>query len=319
MPTILSTDEYIAGLLATPRPGEENILAYYEHRLGGITCNPRLMLMPTDDHLAHRGDGVFETIKYSEGLLYRLDKHLQRMRSSAEGLYLDPPCSWEQVRELVLAVAAAGKEPSGQIRLLLGRGPGGFGINPRECPASSLYIIAYRFTPKSKSWYEAGLKGFRTTIPPKQEYLARLKNVNYLPNVLMVREGNEQGRDVPFCFTEDGFLTESAVAGICLVNKQGVLEVPATAKSLPSTTVSRALELLQGKVPHVFRKLCEQDILEAEEVLMLGTGPDCVAVVEYEGRTIGQGKEGSVAALLRELIHADLLAVGVPVPSLRQK
>ena len=318
MPPILSTDEHMARLLALPRPGEKNILAYYEHRIGGISLEPRLLLMPMDDHLAHRGDGVFETIKYCEGRLYRLDKHLDRMRVSAEALRLSPPCSWESIRDLIIEVAAAGKEPSGMVRVLMGRGPGGFGIAPSECPESSLYIVAYHLPVKPESWYKTGLTGFRTTIPPKQDYLAKIKTVNYLPNVLMVHEGHELGKDVPFCFNAEGLLTESAVASLCLVNKQGVLEVPTAANLLPSTTVRRALELLEGKVAHTPRPISESDIFDASEVLLLGTGPDCVAVVEYEGRTIGQGKEGKVSALLRELIHADILANGVPVPSLMQ-
>ena len=319
MPPILSVDEQVVRLLAIPRPGEENILAYYEHRLGAISREPRLMLMPLDDHLAHRGDGVFETIKYSGGRLYRLDRHLERMRRSAGAIFLAPPCSWEDIRALILEVAAAGKERDGMMRVLLGRGPGGFGINPAECPLASLYIVAYRFTPRPESWYTNGLKGARTTVPAKQGYLARIKNANYLPNVLMIRECSEQGKDVPFCFDTEGFLAESAVAGICLVNKQGVLEVPALANALPSTTVQRALELIEGKVPHTSRPIREEDIFEAAEVLMLGTGPDCVAVVEYENRTIGDGREGKVTALLRELIRADILTSGVPVPGLAEE
>lgn len=313
---VLSTDDHVARLLATPRPGENNILAYYEHRLGAIAHEPRLMLMPMDDHLAHRGDGVFETIKYREGRLYRLDKHLERMRNSAGAIFLEPPAPWESIREMILDVAGAGKERTGLIRLLLGRGPGGFGIDPAECPEASLYIVAYRFVPRPESWYQAGLKGFRTTIPAKQDYLARIKNANYLPNVLMIRECTEQGKEVPFCFDEEGFLAESAVASICLVNQDGVLEVPTRTNALPGTTMRRALELLEGKVPHTMRRIREQDIFAASEVLMLGTGPDCVAVVEYEGKPIGDGKEGRVAALLRELIRADIFVNGVPVPAL---
>ena len=313
---ILSTDEHVAQLLATPRPGEKNILAYYEHRLGAIALEPRLMLMPMDDHLAHRGDGVFETIKYREGRLYRLDKHLDRMRNSAKAIYLDPPVSWGQIREMIIDVAGAGKEREGLMRVLLGRGPGGFGIDPAECPTSSLYIAAYRFVPRPESWYQTGLKGFHTTIPAKQDYLAKIKNANYLPNVLMIRECSERGKDVPFCFDEEGFLAESAVAGICLVNREGVLEVPSLANALPSTTMLRALELLEGKVPHNMRRIRERDIFDASEVLMLGTGPDCVAVVEYEGKIIGEGKEGPVAVMLRQLIRDDIFVNGVPVPAL---
>ena len=313
---ILSADEQMSRLLSTPRPGEENILAYYEHRMGGIATAPRLMLLPLDDHLAHRGDGIFETIKYTEGRMYGLDKHLDRMRRSAEGIHLAPPCEWEMVRDIVLQVAAAGKERNGLMRVLLGRGPGGFGIDPAESPVASLYVVAYRFEAKPESWFTKGLKGFRTSIPAKQGYLARIKNANYLPNVLMIHEARQKNKEVPFCFDEEGFLAESAVANICLVNKAGVLEVPQFTNSLPGTTVRRALELLGGKVEHAMRRITENDIFEAQEVLMLGTGPDCVAVVEYEDRMIGSGREGRVAAMLRELIREDILATGMPVPGL---
>ena len=313
---ILSEQEQLARLLALPRPGEGNILAYYEHRLGGISRSPRLMLLPLDDHLAHRGDGIFETIKYDSGRLYQLDSHLERMRRSAEGIYLEPPCPWEDIRGIALQVAAAGGLPTGSLRILLGRGPGGFGIDPHEPPEASLYVAAYRYRPASEDWYERGLSGFRTSIPAKQGYLARIKNANYLPNVLMIHEARERGMDVPFCYDEEGFLAESAIANICLVNEQGCMEVPQFTNSLPGTTVRRAMELLQGKVESVLRRITEADIPKAREVLMLGTGPDCVAVTSYEGRPIGSGRQGEVAALLRRLIRKDIEENGVPVPGL---
>ena len=315
LPT-LSTDEHVARLLATPRPGEKNILAYYEHRLGAISLEPRLMLMPMDDHLAHRGDGVFETIKYREGRLYRLDKHLDRMRNSAKAIYLEPPVSWGEIREMIIDVAGAGKEREGLMRVLLGRGPGGFGIDPAECPTASLYIAAYRFVSRPESWYRTGLKGFHTTIPAKQDYLAKIKNANYLPNVLMVHEARQRGMEVPFCFDEEGCLAESAVANICLIGPDGVMDVPQFTNSLPGTTVTRAMELLAGRVDSRLRRITEADILAAGEALMLGTGPDCVAISSYEGQKIGSGREGPVAALLRGLIRRDIEENGVPVPGL---
>jgi len=316
MPELLNTEEYLSRMLSLPRPGGQNILAFYEHRIGAVGRDPRLMLLPLDDHLAHRGDGIFETIKYVDGRMYRLDKHLARMKTSAGGIYLEPPCSWDDVRALILAVAAAGEERTGQMRVLLGRGPGGFSIDPAESPVSSLYIVAYRFTPKPESWYEKGLTGFRTDIPAKQGYLARIKTANYLPNMLMIREANERGKDVPFCFDDEGYLTESAIANICLVNSDGVVEVPEFTNALPGTTIRRALELLEGKVTHRMRRITEADISRASEVLMLGTGPDCVAVVDYEGQRIGNGRQGPICVLLRSLIREDVRATGVPVPGL---
>ena len=313
---VVSAGDYAARLLSLPRLGGEEILAFYEHRLGVIGTDPRCMLLPWDDHLAHRGDGVFETVKYTEGRLYQLDAHIERMQRSAQGLYLTPPCSWDRIREITLQVGAAGKEKIGQLRMIVGRGPGGFGIDPAECPEASLYIVAYRFHTKPESWFEKGLAGFRTTIPAKQAYMARLKNTNYVPNVLMIREAKERGADTPFCFDPEGYLAESAVANICIVDASGSIAVPEFTHSLPGTTLLRAMELIGGEVPVVTRKVTEQDIFDAKEALLLGTGPDCAAITRYEGKPVGNGKPGPVSIRLRELIREDILKTGVPIPGL---
>ncbi|MDY7001344.1 MAG: aminotransferase class IV, partial [Thermodesulfobacteriota bacterium] len=185
---ILESDEYVKRMLSIPRPGAENILAFYEHRLGAICTDPRLLLLPLDDHLAHRGDGVFETLKYLDRRVYQLEPHLKRMKVSADAIFLTPPCSWDKIGELVLEVAKASGRDMGLIRILLGRGPGSFGIDPDECPVPSLYIVAYGFHPKPEEFFERGVSAFRTSTPAKQDYMARIKSVNYLPNVLMKRE-----------------------------------------------------------------------------------------------------------------------------------
>lgn len=316
---VLSSEEYLQKMLSVPRVCAADTLAFYEHRVGAVCTDPNLMLLPLDDHIAHRGDGVFETIKYTDGRLYQLDPHLERMQRSAAGLFLTPPCDWAETRELVVAVAAAGKEPTGQMRILIGRGPGGFGIDPAECPEASLYIVAYRFVPKPEPWFAAGLRGFRTSIPAKQPYMAKLKNTNYVPNMLMTREARERGADVPFCFDDDGFLAESAVANLCIVDEAGTLSVPDFSHSLPGTTLLRALELLEGAAPIVFRRIAEKEIFTAKEVILFGTGPDCVAVTSYEGKRIADGKPGPVASKARKLIMDDIRVSGVPIPGLAQK
>ncbi|MEG1897693.1 MAG: aminotransferase class IV, partial [Mucinivorans sp.] len=140
----VSYSVYLEQLLAAPRPGAANILAFYEHRVGGICTDARLMLAPLDDHLCHRGDGVFESINYRQRRMLQLDAHMDRMVNSAASLTITPPCPWGEIRATILDVAAAGGEAVGAIRVLLGRGPGGFGISPTECPTASLYIVAMR-------------------------------------------------------------------------------------------------------------------------------------------------------------------------------
>lgn len=297
---------YLERLVAAPRPHIDAVLAYYEHRVGAIVTGGNAMLAPLDDHMFHRGDGVFEAIKFVDGKIYQFEEHLARMQRSAGSIRLAPPCPWEEIRDITLQTVKAAGVTTGHLRLFLGRGPGGFGVDPAECPTSSFYVVVSRFTPKPESWYEQGLTGFRTSIPAKAAHLSKIKDTNYLTAVLMTMEGHDKGKEVPFCFDAEGCLAESAVANICLVDRAGVMVVPEFKHALPGTTIRRAMALLQGKVSTIVRPVPESDIYEAAEVLMLGTSPNCVSVVEYEGKTIGKGRRGPVSRLLYELIEQDI-------------
>jgi len=307
----LDTDDYIRLVLDTKRPGAENVFAFYEHRLGAVCKDPRLMLVPLDDHLVHRGDGVFETLKYLARRIYQLDAHLERMARSSAGIFLEPPMSWDKIRDVVLDVARAGGSDDGLLSLYIGRGPGGFTTDVRECPQSSFYIVARRFTPVSEEKYNKGATAMRTTIPAKQSFIARIKCTNYLPNVLMKREAVLSGNDYPFAFNDQGYLSESATENICLVDRAGVLTVPDTHNSLVGTTMTRALELIRDEVPVEYRRVTEDDVYNSREVIILGTTMDAIGVVRFNDRAIGDGRPGPVAARLRELIKKDISENGV--------
>lgn len=310
---VCETEEYMEKLLAARRAGEQGVLAFYEHRIGCICRNPRLMLLPMDDHLAHRGDGIFESMKWVDGRVYQLDAHIERMQRSAKGLYLAPPCPWERVRDIALEVARAAETENGMLRVLMGRGPGGFGIDPAECPVSSLYVVAYRFKPMAEELYEKGLTAFRSSIPAKPGYMARMKNANYIPNVLMRREATERGMNLPLAFDDNDFLAEGATENVALVDTEGKLVIPEFTNALTGTTIMRAVELLKDEMPIVFQRVREDDIYRAREVLMLGTTGDCVGVVRFEGQPIHDVRPGPVARRIRDLLRQDIKDCGIPL------
>jgi len=310
---VCETEEYMEKLLAARRAGEQGVLAFYEHRIGCICRNPRLMLLPMDDHLAHRGDGIFESMKWVDGRVYQLDAHIERMQRSAKGLYLAPPCPWERVRDIALEVARAAETENGMLRVLMGRGPGGFGIDPAECPVSSLYVVAYRFKPMAEELYEKGLTAFRSSIPAKPGYMARMKNANYIPNVLMRREATERGMNLPLAFDDNDFLAEGATENVALVDTEGRLVIPEFTNALTGTTIMRAVELLKDEMPIVFQRVREDDIYRAREVLMLGTTGDCVGVVRFEGQPIHDVRPGPVARRIRDLLRQDIKDCGIPL------
>lgn len=303
---ILDTQVYMERLMAAPRPGAEKVLAFYDHRVGAFCRDARLMLMPWDDHLVHRGDGVFETLKYERRKIYQLGAHIERMKRSSAAIFLAPPCDWERVSELVVECARAGGRDVGLLRVLLGRGPGGFGIDTAECPASSLYIVAYAYAPKPAAYFERGVTAFRTSIPAKQNYLARIKSIDYLPNALMKMEAVERGEDFPVCFDDKGCLAEGATENIAIVDGAGRLVVPELTHALAGTTLMRALELSAGEIESVFVPVSEKDLAAAREMLVLGTTPDALSIVRYDGRPVGDGRPGPVSRRLKELLERDM-------------
>ena len=117
----------------------------------------------------------------------------------------------------MLAVAKAGDEPEGNIRILSGRGPGGFGIALKECPQPSLYVAAYRVPVRTDAWYDKGLTAFRSDVPVKPAMFARLKTTNYLSAVFMTLEAMQKHMDVALTFDANGCLTEAAIANVAVV------------------------------------------------------------------------------------------------------
>ena len=309
----LDANAYLERLLAAPRPGAADILAFLDYRVGAICKEPKLLLIPLDDHLCHRGDGVFETVIYHSRRVLLLDAHLERLRNSAGALYLAPPCPWEELRDLVLDVARAGGTEQGSLRILLGRGPGGFGISPTECPTPSLYIIAMHAPDLPEAVYARGFSSCRSSIPARQSYLARIKNTNYLPNVLMTEEARRRGFDVPLSFDDQGNLAESAIANVGLVDAQGVLVVPEFTHALPGTTVLKALELARPHMPVSTRPVPEGEIYSAREFLFFSTAPGCVPITSFEGRPVNDGQPGPTAKFLRQILRETLLREGIPL------
>ena len=308
---VLDTNDYLEKLLALPRTGENNILAFYEHRLGAICKNPRLMLMPLDDHMAHRGDGVFETIHAEASRLYQLPAHLARLQKSALGMELTPPCPYSEIQRFILQVAAAGANDHCLIRVLIGRGPGSFGVNPQEAPEASLYIVAYAYQPHAPEFFKKGLSAFRSIYPARDASIAKIKNTNYQTSVAMTREASERGMDVALAFDQAGCLAEAAVANVCLLDQTGSLVVPEFTHALPGTTILRLMELVQKEMPVLVRKVQEQEIYSAQEMMLTGTTVSCVAITSFNGKPIGSGNPGPLAQHLKMLLAKDLEENGI--------
>lgn len=91
--------------------------AFYSSVLGGITTEPALMSLPIDDHMVHRGHGVFDTAIVVEGTVYQLDHHVARLLRSAKRARIPPGYSANKIKRVLLDVAAASRAPDGVLRV----------------------------------------------------------------------------------------------------------------------------------------------------------------------------------------------------------
>ena len=140
-------------------------------------------------------------------------------------------------------------------------------------------------------FYEKGLTAFASAIPPKQDYLARIKSTNYLPNVFMAAEARQRGMDVAVTFDEDGHLGEAAIANVGIVDAEGRLCCPEGRRILPGTSMLAARKIAPQRLPVVERPIRREEIFTAREMLLFTSASLCVGISHFEGRPIGQGPD----------------------------
>ncbi len=307
-----SFDEMVDRLIAFKVPYHDNYLAMYSSWYGGIVVDPALMMVPVDDHLVHRGDGVFEAFKCIGGSIYGLERHLDRLERSARGIFIDLPCDRGTLTRIIRATVRAAGARDAMIRLFVSRGPGGFSTNPYECPASQLYVVCSRFQPTPTERYEKGVTLKSSHVPIKKAYLANMKSCNYLPNVLMKKEAEDAGVDYTVSIDDEGFLGEGSTENIGIITRDREFLVPRFDRVLRGTTITRVMELAAELVNRgQWARIGEADITpaqahEAAEILVFGTSFDILPVVRYDDRPIGDGRPGPWGARLLELLRADM-------------
>lgn len=309
---IISGDEWALRVKNTPRKAENFVTAFYEHKIGAICTDPRQLRVPFDDHLVHRGDGIFESLTIAESKVLELDAHVARLNRSADKLKIIPPLPYPELRQIILDVAKAGNAPHGSIKVLMGRGEGGLGISPKECSLASFYCVAAKGNPPAPSFWEKGITACKSYIPAKQAFLAQIKSTNYLPNVFMAQEAEEKGVNVSISFDDEGFLGEAAIANVGIIDKNNIFVLPHFRRTLPGTTALMAKSIAETYMKTEMRDIREEEIFTAKEFLLFGTGSQCVAITHYEGKPIADGVPMENAKKLQKLIYKQLIEEGTP-------
>ena len=310
-PRVLQVEEIIAHLRALRTRQPVRYWAFYSSQLGGIVTDPALMVLPFDDHIVHRGHGVFDTAAIVQGKIYDLEAHLDRFLRSATLSRLPLPCPRPEMRDIIVRTVAASGQRDGSIRYWISAGPGSLGLPPAPGAEPGFFVMIFGGLAYPDSWYTQGLRVMTTTYPIKPPLYAVTKSTNYLPNVLMQLEAQEAGLDNGVFVDEAGHVGESSNMNVAFVTEDGVLQHPKFDHILSGCTSLRLLELARGLVGSVLRGVEVRDIPVAEaraarEMLLIGSSVKVAPIVEWDGKPIGDGKPGAIARALRQLLQDDM-------------
>jgi branched-subunit amino acid aminotransferase/4-amino-4-deoxychorismate lyase len=309
---IVEPAAFVAHVQTRRRPFHENYYAMYSSVWDAIVTDPVLMLIPLDDHVVHRGDGVFEAFKCIGGGIYNMEAHLQRLAHSCSALALALPWPLPRIAQIVVETLRAGGRRDCYVRIFLSRGSGSFGVNPYDCPVPHLHVVVTRLDPPFMDKHPSGARVKTSAIAVKPGFLASVKTCNYLPNVLMKKEAVDAGVDFVAGYDERGFLAEGATENFGIVTADGALLFPRLDRILPGTTMLRVVELAGalvagGSLSRVgFEDIAPESLRAASEVLVVGTTPNVSAVCEYDGQRVADGRPGPICRKLGDLLLADM-------------
>jgi 4-amino-4-deoxychorismate lyase len=308
---VLAADQVVAALRAMRERQPVKFSAFYSSQLGGIVTDPALMVLPFDDHMVHRGHGIFDTAGLVNGRIYDLEAHLDRFLGSAERSKLTLAGSRAEMRDIIVRTTAASGVRDGSIRYWLSSGPGNLDLTPAAGAVPGFFVIVFGGLAYPERWYSEGLKVMTTTYPIKPPLYAITKATNYLPNVLMQMEAKEAGLDNGVFIDEKGFVGESSNMNVAFVTMDGVLRHPRFVHVLAGCTSLRLLELAQhlqgGLLTGV--DVCDIAVADARasrEMLLLGSSIKVAPIVQWDGQAIGDGKPGPVARALLDLLENDM-------------
>ena len=268
------------------------------------------------DHGLLYGDGVFEGIRSYGGLVFKLHEHVDRLYESAHTIMLAIPQSKAEMIDVVRQSLRVNQLRDAYIRLVVTRGEGDLGLDPRKCARPTVFVIADRIELYPKKLYERGLDlitvATQRNVP--EALNPQIKSLNYLNNILGKIEAINAGYEEAIMLSASGYVTECTGENLFIVKRKTLLTPPPYIGVLRGITRQTVMDLA-GSLRLEVREdlLTRYDLFNADECFLTGTAAEIVPVVKIDGRVIGTGKPGAVTTKLRAAFHRVTRIDGVRV------
>ncbi|MGA2680509.1 MAG: branched-chain-amino-acid transaminase [Candidatus Bathyarchaeia archaeon] len=253
------------------------------------------------DHGFLYGDGVFEGIREYNGVVFKLKEHIDRLYRSAHAITLKIPLTKEEMAKAVVETLRKNKMKDSYIRLVVSRGVGDLGLDPRKCLNPTVIVITDTISIRAGNAKETGITAMfswvrRNTVDSTS---TEIKSLNYLNSILAKIEANACGVDEALCLESNGCIAEGVGENVFIV-KNGELLTPPTSTGALAGITAEVVTQLAAKlgIELMVTNLTPFMIFTADEAFFTGTAMEMVPIREVNKRQIGTGKPGPLTKRL---------------------
>ncbi|MGI6065233.1 MAG: branched-chain-amino-acid transaminase [Bacillota bacterium] len=269
--------------------------------LDGKFVNEEEAKVSVFDHGVLYGDGVFEGIRAYYGQVFKLKEHIERLYQGAQTILLDINETPEEMAQVVTETCKRNNLSDAYIRLVVTRGKGDLGLDPRKCPKSTTFCIASSITLYPEELYTNGLA--LATVATRRNIAEacnpRVKSLNYLNNIYAKIEANLAGVGEGVLLNNEGYVAEATGDNIFIVRKGVLITPPIYVGLLEGVTRNCVMDLARKRGIEVKETLfTRMDMYTADECFLTGTAAEVIPAVKYDGRVIGTGKPGEITKTL---------------------
>jgi branched-chain amino acid aminotransferase len=274
-------------------------------------------VVPVFDHGFLYGEGVYETLRTYNGQPFLFERHMRRLRTSADMLALPIPLSNAEIAARFRETMAAAKLGDGvhneaYIRILVTRGVGELTYDPAACPISSIVVIV---KPNVDPPAEAFEKGVRVAlVPVVRNHPATvnplIKSNSLINNALGMQEALKRGGFEGIMRNYKGELAECTQSNLFVVKSGVALTPPVDAGLLPGITREFLFEIgAEEGIPVREAVLRDEDLFAADEAFLTSTTRELVPIVQVDEHKIGTGVPGPIGRTLLDGFRRRALAM----------
>ena len=248
------------------------------------------------DHGFLYGDGVYEAIRSYDCVVFMLREHLDRLYESAKSIKLNIPFEKEELSKVIVEVLKRNQLKNGYVRVVLSRGEGKMGVDPRNCPKATVVVMAEQREPL----FGAKVKGISAVISslrrtPSWSLDPRIKTLNYLNNIMAKVEAIESGVEEAIMLNEQGYVAETSTENIFVV-KNGAIATPHPSLGVLKGITRDVVIRIAKEFGYVLeeRSITVHELYNADEVFVTGTAAEIVPILKISGRIVGHGDVGPI-------------------------